>query len=280
MDPKRAWSGLAAWYDRKQGDTGDLWHRALIDPALVEVLGPVRGLDLLDLGCGNGYLCRRYAREGAHVTGVDASPPVVELARSRQRSGAPSVRYLVGDAAHLVDLDDGVFDVVTSNMALMDIADGAAAIREVARVLRPGGRFVFSISHPCFDIMSRSAWVVEHQRREATVWRKVTRYRDLYEEAVPWYVTDTEVRTTPGYHRPLSWYFRELGASGFCVEQLVEPAPLEELLRESPQGRYIAEIPLHLVLGAFKSGNAAPDARARPPSRRRPGRRGRGKAPR
>lgn len=65
-----AWEELAAWYDEKMGDEGDLWHRTLIDTGLLQVLGPVRGLELLDLGCGNGYLCRRFAREGARVTGA------------------------------------------------------------------------------------------------------------------------------------------------------------------------------------------------------------------
>ena len=58
------WEQMAAWYDEKMGDEGDLWHRALIDPTLLQVLGPVAGQRLLDLACGNGYLARRFARLG------------------------------------------------------------------------------------------------------------------------------------------------------------------------------------------------------------------------
>jgi 2-polyprenyl-3-methyl-5-hydroxy-6-metoxy-1,4-benzoquinol methylase len=50
------WDKLAVWMDEKQGDDGDLWHRALIDPTMLRVIGPVTGLDVLDLGCGNGVL--------------------------------------------------------------------------------------------------------------------------------------------------------------------------------------------------------------------------------
>jgi 2-polyprenyl-3-methyl-5-hydroxy-6-metoxy-1,4-benzoquinol methylase len=56
------WAALAPWYDAKQGDRGDLWHRALIDPTLLRAVGRVRGVRLLDLGCGNGYLSRHFAR--------------------------------------------------------------------------------------------------------------------------------------------------------------------------------------------------------------------------
>src|SRR3954452_9076792 len=78
------WQELASWYDQKQGDGGDLWHRALIDPALFALVGETAGLDVLDLACGNGYIARRLARSGARVTAVDASAPIVELAAARE----------------------------------------------------------------------------------------------------------------------------------------------------------------------------------------------------
>jgi len=56
-----SWGRMAGWYDAKQGDTGDFWHRTLIDPTFLRVVGDVRGLYVLDLGCGNGYLSRRFA---------------------------------------------------------------------------------------------------------------------------------------------------------------------------------------------------------------------------
>jgi 2-polyprenyl-3-methyl-5-hydroxy-6-metoxy-1,4-benzoquinol methylase len=69
------WKEMAAWWDERQGDEGDLWHRTLIDPTLFKVLGPVKGQHVLDLACGNGYIARKLARSGARVTGVDASTP-------------------------------------------------------------------------------------------------------------------------------------------------------------------------------------------------------------
>ena len=276
----REWEALAAWYDARQGDTGDLWHRALIDPGLLAVLGPVRGLELLDLACGNGYLSRRFAREGARVTGVDASAPIVRLARARERRAPLGVRYLVADAARLDALADGRFDIVVSNMALMDIRGADRAIAEVGRLLRPSGRFVFSICHPCFDVMSRSAWEIERGFRSEVVWRKVQRYREPYEELCPWKVGEKEYRAVPGFHRPLAWYVRALRAAGLVIEAFEEPAPGPEMFPGSPQAPYLAEVPLHCVIGARRTGG--PGATDAGPARVGPraARRARGTAPR
>src|SRR5580700_9615205 len=146
------WAQLAEWYDAKQGDDGDLWHRELIDPTLVALVGEVRGMSLLDLACGNGYLARRFARQGARVVGVDASAPIVALAEGRERREPLGVVYHVSDAGAMPMLAAGSFDVVYSNMALMDMPDIVGPFREVARLLRPRGRFVASICHPCFDV--------------------------------------------------------------------------------------------------------------------------------
>ena len=98
---------MAAWWDEAQGEEGDVWHRTLIDPTLLMVLGQVDGLKVLDLACGNGYLSRRLARSGATVTGVDASVPIIELARSREEREPLSITYHVADAARLDMLEDG-----------------------------------------------------------------------------------------------------------------------------------------------------------------------------
>src|SRR5207244_6974816 len=79
-----SWERMAEWYDAKQGDTGDFWHRTLIDPTFLRVVGDVGGLRVLDLGCGDGDLSRRFSREGAKVVAADASAAVVQPARGRE----------------------------------------------------------------------------------------------------------------------------------------------------------------------------------------------------
>ncbi len=75
------WNHMAEWWDHHIGEEGDLWHRALIDPPLLRLVGEVSGKCVLDLACGNGYLSRRFARQGATVIGVDASASLIERAQ-------------------------------------------------------------------------------------------------------------------------------------------------------------------------------------------------------
>lgn len=267
-----SWEQLAAWYDAKQGDDGDLWHRALIDPTFLRVVGDVRGLRVLDLGCGNGYLARRYARSGASVVGVDASAPIVDRARAREAREPLGITYHVADAALLPFLGDSSFDLVASNMALMDIEDAEGAIREIGRILVPGGRLAASISHPCFDQGPSSSWLVEGVTGATMAWRKVERYRQPFADETPWSVEGSTVLTI-GYHRPLAWYARALRDGGLLIRSLEEPEPTQEFIEGSPQGPFITEIPLHLVIEAVKTetGRSAGTPQRRSTSRSRPG---------
>lgn len=156
------WDQMTDWWDAKMSDDGDLWHRTLIDPPLLHLVGEGSGVHLLDLACGNGYLSRRFARQGAIVTSVDANAALIERARVREAQEPLGIIYHVADVAHLAMLADGTFDLVVCNMALMDIENAVGAIQEVARVLRSKGRFVASLSHPCFDKVNTSGWDIEY----------------------------------------------------------------------------------------------------------------------
>jgi ubiquinone/menaquinone biosynthesis C-methylase UbiE len=241
---------MAAWFDDKHRDEGDLWHRALIDLPVLRLLGDVAGRRVLDLACGNGYLARKLARLGADVVGVDGSAALIDLAEQRQACDRLGIVYRVADAAHLGALENGTVDLVVCHMALMDIEDAAGAIREVARVLRYTGRFIASLSHPCFDVINASAWVVERMAFTTTVWRKVSRYREVFQSSCPWRIGPATFHHTPAYHRPLSWYFRAFRSAGLAVTALEEPEPTDEFLEGSPRGSWIAQIPLHVVLEA------------------------------
>ncbi len=189
------WRELATVYGEKQGNEGDFWHRAYLDPALFETLGEVANLRVLDLACGAGHNTRRLARMGAQVTGLDISEALVERSRVREEHDHLGIQYYTADAARVDMLADETFDLVVCQMALMDIPDAAAAIREVARVLRPAGRFVALLLHPCFDIPEASGWVVERIGPTTTVWRKVRRYAEPFQGVIHWRVNGDLIYT-------------------------------------------------------------------------------------
>src|SRR5579863_8706492 len=118
--------------------------------ALVRPLGErLTGARVLDLCCGEGYAGRALIRLGARaVVGIDLSSELV--AEAKRRADAPGLSYRVDDAHHLASVADGAFDIVLSQLAMMDVADHRAAFSAVRRVLRDGGAFVFSMLHPCF----------------------------------------------------------------------------------------------------------------------------------
>jgi ubiquinone/menaquinone biosynthesis C-methylase UbiE len=111
--------------------------------ALVSSLGDLKGLKVLDLGCGDGTTAVPEARQGADVLGVDIATPLIEAARKRaQAEGLHHLRFQEGDAANLEELADRSFDLVVSIFGAMFASNPLKVAREMVRVTRPGGRIV------------------------------------------------------------------------------------------------------------------------------------------
>src|SRR4051812_41631074 len=144
----------AAAYD----EVADAYHEALDpeglglrDPVFQQLLTDVAGAHVLALACGQGRDARLLADLGATWVGVDVSEHMLEYARRFEQTTPRGVRYVRGDAQDLEAFDDESFDGIVAHMALMDIPKVEATVGSVARVLRPGGWFVFSIVHPCYQ---------------------------------------------------------------------------------------------------------------------------------
>ena len=115
--------------------------------ALVEALDPQPGEQWLDVGCGAGNLAELAAAAGAKVTGIDLSPRLIEVAKERAAAAGYDIDYRVGDAESL-DFGDAGADKAVSSVGMIFAPDHDAVAREVARVVRPGGRLAFSAWTP------------------------------------------------------------------------------------------------------------------------------------
>ena len=135
------------WRASRMGRITDKLERDLI----LELCGKVAGLQVLDVGCGDGDLAVSLRRVGAEVTGLDADSRMLCAAQERLRSAALSMSLVRGDLSALPFADES-FDLVTAIAVLCFVPDARTAMAEMARVLRPGGRLVLG------DLGRYSAW--------------------------------------------------------------------------------------------------------------------------
>jgi SAM-dependent methyltransferase len=132
------YDGIAEWYDRDFL----VKVRSPEHAAVIRLLGDGPGR-LLDVGCGTGARTLAFRDSGWDITGVDVSGDMLRLARDR------GLDVVQANAASL-PFADGTFDAAVSLWTHTDADDFGAVVREVARVLRPGGPFVYAGAHPCF----------------------------------------------------------------------------------------------------------------------------------
>jgi SAM-dependent methyltransferase len=213
---RRWWDSDADDYQDEHGaflgDVDFVWCPEGLREADAKLLGDVRGRRVLEVGCGAAAGARWLAGQGAEVVALDLSAGMLRHAREAADRSGVRVPLMQADALAL-PFADGAFDIAcTAFGAIPFVADSGAVMREVARVLRPGGSWVFSITHPM-------RWVfLDEPGPEGLL--AVNSYFDRR----PYVEQDGE--GVPGYveqHRTLGDRVRELVGAGFVLRDLVEP---------------------------------------------------------
>jgi SAM-dependent methyltransferase len=186
------------------GDSALRWCPEGLTEDTAHLLGDVAGLDVMEVGCGSGQGTRWAGAQGARALGVDLSFGMLS-----QLGGAALIQ---GDARSL-PLTSGAFDLAFSAFgALPFVPDLGQVHREVARVLRPGGRWVFATTHPI-------AWVFPDSGRpeDLTV-------EQSYFDTSPYWETDDDGRLTYAeYHHTIADHVAALVGAGFTIDTLLEP---------------------------------------------------------
>ncbi|HVF03459.1 MAG TPA: class I SAM-dependent methyltransferase [Frankiaceae bacterium] len=198
--------GYQAAHAADLGTTSFVWGPEGAREDDLGLLGDVAGKRVLEVGCGGAQCARWLAERGAAAVASDISVAQLRLARAM----GPTPPLVAGDAERL-PFADAAFDLACSAYgALPFAADSAAVMREVARVLRPGGRWVFSVTHPfrwCFPDD-------DHGLTVTTSYFDRTPYVEQDEHGVASYVE---------HHRTFGDRVREAVAAGLVVDDVVEP---------------------------------------------------------
>ncbi len=209
----KTYDDIAEWYDQWIGT-----HPMSEDPFFLvanALIDRVAGERICDLACGQGRVARHLADRGARIVGIDLSARLLAIARHHEETNPRGIEYVQADAQNLDEQALGLFDGVICFLALMDIPDLALTLHSVARILRPGGWFVFSILHPCFHT-SQSGEIETPEGMVRTIGR--------YFVEGHW---RSETRSGPpgkigAYHRTLSTYINTLTAAGLQLVHLSE----------------------------------------------------------
>ena len=202
-------------------EKGDPNRVLLLDEVMLGLCGDVRGLDVLDVGCGEGRFCRMLAARGARTTGIDPTPELIAEARRMQPGGVFHEAM-----AEKLPLPDASADLVVCYVALVDIPDYRAAIREMARVLRPGGRLV-AANLNSFSTASTLYWARDEEGHK----RHWTMDNYMVERAVS---AEWAGMNIVNWHRPLSAYMSAFFAAGLALEHFDEPLPKREVMTAHP----------------------------------------------
>jgi len=238
----REWDEAAeSWVDFvRQGK--DYFRDELNNPGMFRLIGNVRNQSILDIACGEGYSTRMLARKGGKTIGTDLSRKLIEYARSQEKKERLGIRYYVADSADLSMFPPKRFDLVTCFMAIMDIERYDEAIGEVSRVLKNEGRFIFSITHPCFDYNVKDGKIEE-----------TPRYFDSRRERVSWDMKRLlSPFNTTSFHRTLTDYSNTLNKHGLLIRRLLEPKPTKKGLAKYPPLKNVLLRPHSIIFETVK----------------------------
>lgn len=232
-----AYNENAEAYNKHVLDPKDsIYHAYYEKPAIRAELPDLTGLDVLSIGCGSGVDAEWLSQNGAHsVVGIDISDGMIGVAKASY----PNIDFHVMDMEAL-EFPDGHFDLLYSSLAMHYLDDWAEALKEAYRVLKPGGVYIFSCSHPIDTAIEMKQ---EDEEKSGLLGRTIDRagVRTLYgnylaPESNGIVPVDGALGVLPVriYHRPLGKMIDQIHAAELTIQRMVEPLPMPEMEKIDP----------------------------------------------
>lgn len=226
-DKKKSYSEFAQQWAQKVRTGENVTHTYLEKPAMYATLPDLKGKTVLCVGCGTGEECQEIKSRGAlRVVGIDNAEGLIEIAKQSY----PDVEFQVMDMESL-DFPKASFDLMYSSLALHYVESWTPVLKRVRAALKPGGEVLFSIHHPLRSAME--------QKKEGDTFSYLlgfSRTGNDKGEALGDYLTSREIEDTlfnqlkvTYYHKPMAQMIKAINASGFLLQDIIEPQPLEEV---------------------------------------------------
>lgn len=247
-ETKESWEKMAKSYTEYR-ESGESMNELIEIPGMQALIGDVSGLTVLDAGCGYGHYSIWAKKAGAErVVGVDISEKMITEAKSRAADKKLDIEFQVGDLADLNQLESETYDLVMSSIVTSYFGDLVMYFKEFARVLKKGGKYVFSEVHP---MRSAGSSITRRGKKDLVV----TNYMPSHQQTIDSQWNDengSPVKITY-YHYTISDFSKALKEAGFLIEEISEPAPVEkmnEVLKEKYERS--SRIPVFLLIKAVK----------------------------
>ncbi len=206
------------------------------------LIGPVAGKKVLEIGCGGAQCSIAFAKMGATVTGIDVAASQIEFARELARKNNVSIDLLQRDMSDLSAIASDSQDVVFSSSAFGYVDDLSVCFKEVFRVLKPDGLFVWGVGHPFMGILDTDTMKVK---------------RSYFETGVRIEGAETGCAFAC-VDRTISEFLNTLVDAGFHIERMVEPDSRKRYACDPWFGRWgltadvLAKVPATLIFKAKK----------------------------
>ena len=245
------WDQASRWYDSLVGMSGSDYHQTIVMPGVLKMLELKPGRRVLDLACGQGVFSRFLLEKKINPEGLDSSEELLRMARSRSIKLIP---YHLGNAGDAKVLNGQEFDGIACLLAVQNIEKIEPVFQNVARWLKPKGKFVMVLTHPCFRIPRQTHWGWDEDKK--IEYRRVDRYANEMKIPILTPPFVDKVNYTMTYHRPLQNYFSALLKAGLyvdCLEEWMSNKESASGKRSRGENRARKEVPLFMAVRAVRS---------------------------